>query len=62
VGLEALLATTGVFVVADSGSRFKSAGMMLAATPIRLLTLGVDLITALRYLFDLATGNRNWRK
>jgi hypothetical protein len=36
--------------------------MMLAATPIRLLTLGVDLITALRYLFDLATGNRNWRK
>ncbi len=62
VGLEAVLATVGVFVVADSGSRWKSAGLMLAATPIRLLSLGVDLITTLRYLFDLGTGNRNWRK
>lgn len=62
VGLEAILATTGVFVVADSGMRWKSAGMMLAATPIRILSLGVDLIATLRYLFDLATGNRNWRK
>jgi glycosyltransferase involved in cell wall biosynthesis len=62
IGLEAILATTGVFIVADSGSRWKSAGMMLAATPIRVLTLGVDLVTTLRYLFDLGTGNRNWRK
>lgn len=62
IGLEAILATAGVFIVADSGSRLKSAGMMLAATPIRLLSLGVDLITTLRYLFDLGTGNRNWRK
>lgn len=62
VGLEAILATTGVFVVADSGSRFKSAGMMLAATPVRVLSLGVDLVATLRYLFDLGTGNRNWRK
>ena len=62
VGLEIVLATTGVFVVADPGSRWKSAGMMLAATPIRLLSLGVDLVTTLKYLFDLATGNRNWRK
>ncbi len=62
IGLEALLATTGVSIVADSGRRWKSAGMMLAATPIRLLTLGVDLITTLRYLFDLGTANRNWRK
>ena len=62
IGLEAILATTGVFIVADSGSRWKSAGMMLAATPIRLLSLGVDLVTTLRYLFDLGTGNRNWRK
>ena len=62
IGLEAILATTGVFVFADSGSRWKSAGMMLAATPVRILSLGVDLIATLRYLFDLATGNRNWRK
>jgi glycosyltransferase involved in cell wall biosynthesis len=62
VGLEVILATTGVFVVADAGSRWKSAGMMLAATPIRILSLGVDLVVALRYLYDLGTGNRNWRK
>jgi glycosyltransferase involved in cell wall biosynthesis len=62
VGLEAALASTGVFVVADPGSRWKSAGMMLAATPIRLLSLGVDLITTLRYLFDVGTGNREWKK
>ena len=62
IGLEAVLATAGVFVVADSGSRWKAAGMMLAATPIRLLSLSVDLVSALQYLYDLATGNRNWRK
>jgi hypothetical protein len=62
VGLEALLASTGVFMVADPGSRWKSAWMMLAATPIRLLSLGVDLMTTLRYLFDLGTGNREWKK
>ena len=62
VGLEVILATTGVFVVADAGSRWKSAGMMLAATPIRILSLGVDLVVTLRYLYDLGTGNRNWRK
>lgn len=62
VGLEAVLATTGVFIVADPGDRWKSAGMMLAATPIRLVSLGVDLIVTLKYLSDLVTGNRNWRK
>lgn len=62
LGLEAILATTGVFVVADSGTRWKSAGMMLAATPIRVFSLGVDLVATLRYLWDLATGNRDWRK
>jgi glycosyltransferase involved in cell wall biosynthesis len=62
IGLEATLATTGVFVAADSGARWKSAGMMLAATPIRILSLGVDLVATLRYLWDLATGNRDWKK
>ena len=62
LGVEAILATTGVFVVADSGTRWKSAGMMLAATPIRVFSLGVDLVATLRYLWDLATGNRDWRK
>jgi hypothetical protein len=62
VGLEAVLASAGVFIVADSGSRGKSALMMLAATPIRLMSLGVDLVTTLRYLIDLGTGNREWKK
>jgi glycosyltransferase involved in cell wall biosynthesis len=62
VGLEAILASTGVFMVADPGSRWKSALMMLAATPIRILSLGVDLITTLKYLVDLGTGNRDWKK
>ncbi len=62
IGLEAFLASTGVFIVADPGSRWKSALMMLAATPIRILSLGVDLITTLKYLVDLGTGNRDWNK
>lgn len=36
--------------------------MMLAAIPIRILSLGVDLVATLRYLWDLATGNRDWSK
>src|SRR6266853_4243378 len=59
IGFEAILATTGVFVVANSGASWKSAAMMLAATPIRILSLCVDLVATLRYLWDLATGNRN---
>jgi hypothetical protein len=62
VGLEAFLASAGVFIVADSGKRWKSALMMLAATPIRLMSLGVDLWTTIRYVFDLGTGNREWKK
>jgi len=62
IGLEAVLASVGVFVVADSGSRWKSAAMMLTATPIRLMTLGVDLVTTVRLLLDLGTGNREWKK
>ena len=62
VALEASLCTLGTLVVADSGARFRSAAMMLATTPIRLLSLGVDLAAVLKYLLDLATGNRTWRK
>lgn len=62
IGAESLLATAGVFAVARNGDRVRSAAMMLAATPIRVLSLGVDLISVLKYGLDLATGNRNWRK
>lgn len=62
IAVEAVLATVGVFAVADSGARFKSAGMMLLSTPIRLVSVAVDLAASLGCLLDLATGNRNWRK
>jgi hypothetical protein len=38
------------------------AGTMLAATPIRLMSLGVDLAVFGSYLVDMVTGNREWRK
>jgi glycosyltransferase involved in cell wall biosynthesis len=62
LSLEITFSTIGVFTVADRGSRCRSAGLMLAATPVRLLSLGVDLYVNAHYLFDLATGNRRWRK
>jgi hypothetical protein len=49
-------------VVADAGLRFRSAAMMLVTTPIRLVSLGVDLAAVLKYVLDMATGNRAWRK
>jgi glycosyltransferase involved in cell wall biosynthesis len=62
IGLEMLLLTVSVFVLADAGTRLQSAAMMVAATPVRLFSLAVDLVAVLRYLADLATGNREWRK
>ena len=62
IGLETALSTASVFLVAGSGRRLKSAGMMLVSTPIRLFSLGVDLVAVLHHLLDLATGNRKWRK
>jgi hypothetical protein len=35
---------------------------MLAATPVRLLSMGVDLVAMMRFLSDLAVGNRKWKK
>jgi len=60
--LEAVLSTASVALVADQGQRWSSAGMMLAATPMRLLSVLVDLAAAMQYAVDLATGNREWRK
>jgi glycosyltransferase involved in cell wall biosynthesis len=62
VALEASLCTLATFAVADSGLRFRSAAMMLVTTPIRLVSLGVDLAAVLKYVLDMATGNRAWRK
>jgi glycosyltransferase involved in cell wall biosynthesis len=62
LGVETGLATLSVFAMARGADRFRLAGMMLAATPVRVLSLGVDLVSVLKYLLDLARGNRNWRK
>ena len=62
IGAESLMATASVFAVARNGERVRSAAMMFAATPIRVLSLGVDFVSVLKYGLDLATGNRNWRK
>jgi len=61
IGGEAALASAGVFAVARDGDRVRSAAMMLAATPLRVLSLGVDLLSVLKYALDLATGNRRRR-
>jgi glycosyltransferase involved in cell wall biosynthesis len=62
VAAEAILCTTAIAIVADRGARIRSAGAMLAATPIRLLSLFVDVAAILWFLVDLAVGNREWRK
>ena len=59
---EVGLSTAAAIAVADRGKRVKSGFAMVAATPIRLISMGVDLVVGARYLTDLATGNRNWRK
>jgi glycosyltransferase involved in cell wall biosynthesis len=62
IGVEAVLCMLLIMMTADSGSRFKYAAMIVPATPVRLLGLGVDVIASVRCLADLASGNRNWRK
>jgi cellulose synthase/poly-beta-1,6-N-acetylglucosamine synthase-like glycosyltransferase len=62
VAAEVALSTVVVMAVANSGSRWRSGALMLAATPLRLLSLFVDLYCMLRFCVDLATANRNWRK
>jgi hypothetical protein len=60
--LEAVMCTALTMWVADPGSRLGAGGAMLLATPIRVLSLGVDLVVCAKYLADMLTGNRNWRK
>jgi hypothetical protein len=62
IGVEAVLCMLLIMITADSGSRFKCAAMIVPATPVRLLGLGVDVIASVRCLADLAGGNREWKK
>jgi hypothetical protein len=59
---ETLFCMFLVLVTAERGSRLKYAAMLVPATPIRLMSLGVDLFAVVKCLVDLAMGNREWRK
>ena len=62
VAVEVSCCTIAVFLVADRGTRFRSAFWMAVSTPVRLVNLGTDVVTFGRYVLDLTVGNRNWRK
>lgn len=59
---EVAVSALAIAVVSDPGSRLEGATMMIAATPLRVLSMFVDVFALGRFAFDLATGNRNWRK
>ena len=60
--VEAVACSALVCVMADRGTRLRFAGAMLVATPVRLLSMGVDLVAMIGFLSDLAVGNRKWKK
>lgn len=62
LALETAICMVLAAATADRGARTKYAAMLVPALPIRLLSLGVDLVAAVNCLADLATGNREWRK
>ena len=59
---ETLLCMGLVWATADRGTRFKYAAMLIPAIPVRLMSLGVDMVAVMRCLVDIASGNRDWRK
>jgi len=62
LGVETLLCMLLVLATADRGSRLKYAAMLVPALPIRLMSLGVDVLAVTKCLADIATGNREWKK
>ncbi len=62
IAAETLFCMFLLLLTADHGSRLKYAAMLVPATPIRLMSLGVDLVAAVICATDLAVGNREWRK
>jgi glycosyltransferase involved in cell wall biosynthesis len=60
--IEILISAAAVAVVSDSGARLRGAAMMIAATPIRLMSMIVDVAAMTRFALDMAIGQRNWRK
>jgi hypothetical protein len=62
IAVEAAFCMLLILLTADRGTRFKYAAMIVPATPVRLMGLGVDVVASVRCLADLTAGNRNWRK
>ena len=62
IGVEAVLCMLIILMTAEHGTRFRYAAMIVPATPVRLMGVGVDVIASVSCLADLAGGNRNWRK
>ncbi len=62
IAAETLFCMFLLLLTAERGSRLKYAAMLVPATPIRLMSLGVDLFAAIVCVTDLAVGNREWRK
>jgi hypothetical protein len=60
--VEMTVSALAVGLVSDRGTRMRAAGMMIAATPLRLMSILIDVFALGRFAIDLATGNREWRK
>jgi len=59
---ETVLCMGLVLATADAGTRVKYAAMLIPATPIRLMSMCVDMFAVTRCLVDIAAGNRRWKK
>jgi glycosyltransferase involved in cell wall biosynthesis len=62
IGAETLVCMLLVLATADPGNRLKYAAMLVPATPIRLMSLCVDMFAVWKCIGDIAVGNRAWRK
>ena len=61
IAVETMMYT--LFLVAVSKDRrLEYAGKSILMTPLRYATLPIDIVTVGRFVFDLATGYRGWRK
>lgn len=60
--IEIVISAIAVALVSDRGARLRGAGMMVAATPFRVLSMVADVAALGCFALDVATGNRNWRK
>jgi glycosyltransferase involved in cell wall biosynthesis len=62
VGLEMVAHALINFCVAQKGYRFKSVADIIYSEPLRLISFFSELYTSGRFIKDLITHNRNWRK